>query len=447
MIRAFIGGAGTGKTYHLVAAAAEFSRSEPLRRGQRILGLTFMHGSRKRMEQRLGGIGDGGPPYRVSTIDSFCLGLVRRFRRHAGLREGRIRVQITAPGDVSRDWERQQGVWRANLATLRATAAGLVGRDDVAATLRAAYPLILIDEIQDCDGDLLRIVQGLGRVTQFVAAGDPFQYLVDSDICPAIDWLKESSDEIISLDEQHRTDSRSILSSALSIREGTKTGHNHVEVIAPKAPGLAAYEIQKRLVWGHWKGSAALICPVRPGTSKFFRETLASLSRRKADDKLAATPFKWEHTAEEQTTAVVQEVCAPFSGQTAVSAASVSAAADVSASFLATRCYRELVARMRLMGRSEITYAEIEEAAQLQAHAARVYRRPTDERRRAMTVHGAKNREFDQVFVLWPYEVFGADELRRRLLYNALTRARRNALILVQGKKRLSIDPALRCIC
>ena len=39
-----------------------------------------------------------------------------------------------------------------------------------------------------------------------------------------------------------------------------------------------------------------------------------------------------------------------------------------------------------------------------------------------MTVHQAKNREFDSVIILWPYEVAGTADRQRRLLYNAVTR-------------------------
>ena len=58
-----------------------------------------------------------------------------------------------------------------------------------------------------------------------------------------------------------------------------------------------------------------------------------------------------------------------------------------------------------------------------------------------MTIHQAKNREFDRVIVLWPYEVSGNDERKRRLAYNAITRARHEAYIIVQGEDRLNKSP------
>ncbi|MCZ7681538.1 MAG: ATP-binding domain-containing protein [Sandaracinaceae bacterium] len=61
---------------------------------------------------------------------------------------------------------------------------------------------------------------------------------------------------------------------------------------------------------------------------------------------------------------------------------------------------------------------------------------------RALTIHQAKNREFDRVVVLWGYTVPKEAEMRRRWLYNAITRARVAATVIVQGdKKRLKEAP------
>tara|TARA_R100000789_G_scaffold98357_1_gene102074 strand:- start:29 stop:676 length:648 start_codon:yes stop_codon:yes gene_type:complete len=65
-----------------------------------------------------------------------------------------------------------------------------------------------------------------------------------------------------------------------------------------------------------------------------------------------------------------------------------------------------------------------------------------DKKIRAMTVHGAKNREFDNVIVLWPAAVSGySDDQKRRLLYNAVTRAKKRCLVIVQSKRELNQAP------
>ncbi len=58
-----------------------------------------------------------------------------------------------------------------------------------------------------------------------------------------------------------------------------------------------------------------------------------------------------------------------------------------------------------------------------------------------LTMHGAKNREFDGVIVLWPYAVAGGAEQKRRLLYNAVTRAKHWCLVLVEGERLLQQAP------
>lgn len=58
-----------------------------------------------------------------------------------------------------------------------------------------------------------------------------------------------------------------------------------------------------------------------------------------------------------------------------------------------------------------------------------------------MTVHQAKNREFDGVVVLWGFKISGDAEQKRRLLYNAVTRARSWCEVIVQSSKLLQQPP------
>lgn len=59
----------------------------------------------------------------------------------------------------------------------------------------------------------------------------------------------------------------------------------------------------------------------------------------------------------------------------------------------------------------------------------------------AMTVQQAKNREFEGVVLLWPFKVGGDPEHKRRLLYNAITRARRWCTVILQGEGLLNAAP------
>jgi DNA helicase IV len=59
----------------------------------------------------------------------------------------------------------------------------------------------------------------------------------------------------------------------------------------------------------------------------------------------------------------------------------------------------------------------------------------------AMTVQQAKNREFEGVVVLWPFKQGGDAEHKRRLLYNAITRAKRWCTVILQGEGLSNAPP------
>ena len=71
----------------------------------------------------------------------------------------------------------------------------------------------------------------------------------------------------------------------------------------------------------------------------------------------------------------------------------------------------------------------------------RRYAAQAPERFVTMTIQQAKNREFEHVIVLWPFTAPNDDEQRRRLLYNAITRAKRSCTILVQSEELLRAPP------
>jgi superfamily I DNA/RNA helicase len=103
---------------------------------------------------------------------------------------------------------------------------------------------------------------------------------------------------------------------------------------------------------------------------------------------------------------------------------------------------REWLSRQRrLFGRQEFCAAELRTVVGEVVRNSRLYSRHEERRLVAMSIHHAKNREFDRVIVLWPYEVVGSDERRRRLAYNAITRARHEALVVVQGEARVRQSP------
>jgi superfamily I DNA/RNA helicase len=97
----------------------------------------------------------------------------------------------------------------------------------------------------------------------------------------------------------------------------------------------------------------------------------------------------------------------------------------------------------RLRGITQIPHRLVARHVDRVVHEQRSYWAPSASRT-VTTVHAAKNREFDNVFVLWTYKLPPDVDQQRRLLYNAVTRSKRNCMVLVLGdENRARNDPVL----
>lgn len=439
--RAFLGSAGTGKTYELSKAATEFCLNHEPAGPQRVLALTFMHGARTRIADRLTVLKEHGWRVDAETIDSFALRLVRRFRRGVGL-NGIIRPTL----ESSADWHHDGRCWRGSFDAIRSTTAGLLSRPHVQACIAATYPLIVLDEIQDCRDELLSVLQALAACTQVVCAGDPFQLLEsNSPPAPAVEWLTDSAD-VTRLTEVHRTQTGRLLRTAGALRSCTPT-EDAIDVLGVRAPGLGAWEIAKRIAWDGWWGDTVLLSPARPTSSSFTAQVLRSLTKSLGKKtSIGPFPFTWEPSHEEAAGDAMRSAMNALGEDTEFSLSRLEeAVAEVEG--MALRIVRAARRTIRLRGDPQIDRTELQEIAERFVHAARVHTRGARPGRRAMTIHAAKNREFDYVFVLWPYEIASGEEYHRRLLYNAITRACTDAVVIVQGgEKRVATDPVLQLI-
>ena len=74
------GPAGTGKTTRLFQELRRVLGECPLAEHQRVLALTKMHGSRRRMDAQLRATSGLQGRYRCSTVDSLAWSIVRRWR-------------------------------------------------------------------------------------------------------------------------------------------------------------------------------------------------------------------------------------------------------------------------------------------------------------------------------------------------------------------------------
>lgn len=198
-----VGQAGTGKTTWLMQKANELAPRFLKAEHHKLLAITRMHGSRRRLHMKLV---DGCPsvPYSVATIDSFALSLLNRWRRSLGY------IQQIQPVDDDSDFVNTVFGIEAGFSHILITCARLLESETVQTVIRESYPLIMIDELQDCDGPLLDFVKALSTCSTLIVAADGFQ-LLDSraSSCIASEWLRtkeeENSCHCTELTQCHRT--------------------------------------------------------------------------------------------------------------------------------------------------------------------------------------------------------------------------------------------------
>jgi hypothetical protein len=149
-------------------------------------------------------------------------------------------------------------------------------------------------------------------------------------------------------------------------------------------------------------------------------------------------PIQWETTDEAETAAL----CAALNMEPLSSAATTRAALHL---LPKSGPVRSVIAwlenQISALGRADFSRVEVEAVVARHVTLRRQYGSNSQLRLRAMNVHQAKNREFDGVVVLWPYQVGGDAEAKRRLLYNAITRAKRWCTVVVQGQNIPHLPP------
>lgn len=424
-IAGYLGGAGTGKTTRLVSDVAEAQKSHAT---HPVLGLTFMHGARRRLAARLAescGAADLGVT--CETIDSFCLFLVRRFRGLLGM--GTEVVYPLGPDSESAPAGKTLAMY-LTFGEIRARAAAVIRSTCVAEWLTNSFACVVVDEFQDCNESLLEVVQALADCLPTYLAADEFQLLDSDSPCVAVDWLRDTG-RVVELRRVHRTDNAHLLGAASALRGAT--GHaTGLGVIGCDGGGLAAWEVAKRIAWYGWGPSrdvsVALICPTGTDKSPFFSGVLQSLQRKLGKKKrIGPFPFapETDQAANSSRLAAVASALAEMPDPVPVGMVRDLVRHEPRLERFADLCL--------LHGGVDVCQYELLEAARRAASTAMHLGWHGERGRVATTIHGAKNREFDYVAVLWPYQVMGNEEYQRRLLYNAITRARNDAIVLVQG--------------
>ena len=152
-IRAFTGGADCGKTHKLMESLYAYLDATPLQVGQKVLAITFMHGSRRRLEERLGMLRNLKGKTECTTIDSFAWRLVRRWRSLA--------VALGFENIVSTEYE-----------AVCEAASALAQVKEVQNWVAATFPILVVDEAQDMTVTRLGMVAGLAKRLELFAAAD-----------------------------------------------------------------------------------------------------------------------------------------------------------------------------------------------------------------------------------------------------------------------------------
>ena len=201
----FEGPAGSGKTFNIIAKLKSSVESRPLGEHEGVLGLTYMHGSRRRMHDTLAKVDSVRGRFHACTIDSFARSIVHRWRTLARTIDGQLKFNSDP------DFER---VCRVGAVILR--------KPVVASWVAARYPFVLVDELQDCKGDHLDVVRALESHCHVIAAADEFQDLNSTGPNEAIEWLHTSTGKRNILTVNRRTTKQVLLTAASRLRASAR---------------------------------------------------------------------------------------------------------------------------------------------------------------------------------------------------------------------------------
>lgn len=419
MIRAVEGAAGCGKTYRLMEMLAETLATHPLAEGQRVLALTFMHGARRRLADKLRSVPGLAGRLECCTIDSFALRLYRRWRGLAAA----LNIAPCGEGDFDRVCD---------------AAGRLLEQAEVRDWTSASFPIVLVDEGQDLKPERLRMLIALEAETHTLLAADEFQCLNRAlRPNPLVAWMQAAAAPE-ALVHVRRTDRTGLLAAATAIRAGQPPVEGDgFRILRPGvSPALAATLLANAIAWRQG-GDVAVITPALEGgfAANAVARVCAGACGTRRNGPYAV---RWEGSDRDDVAAIVAGFdLAPHAPAGAVIAAL--SAMPPCGPVRATIAWVEN--QVHAVGRVDFAREEIETVIARQVMLRRQHGGNAAHLFTALTVQQAKNREFEGVVVLWPFRVGGDAEHKRRLLYNAVTRAKRWCHVIVQSPRILAAPP------
>ncbi|MCC6363112.1 MAG: ATP-dependent helicase [Bryobacterales bacterium] len=423
----FEGPAGTGKTTRLLAAAREYLEQRPLDVEQRVLALTKYHGSRRRMDIKLRDRDEGvGNALDCVTVDSFARSLVVRWR--------------SLVNDIG--FHPIEG----DFASITLAAGVLLQRHNVARWVARRYPLVVVDEMQDCKGGEVALLKGLEPHVRLLCGADAFQDLSGDKDNEAIFWASKVG-EVVALTQVFRTQTIGLLAAAQAIRNGSAVSSDSkpgFEVVPAAAAAQGGAVVCWRVRSWAPRGPIALISATARGTSPFSDQVIDWACTNASTAKNGATagpyPMEWESSDDEAQQDILEVLDLRNDPTTEICCTDLAAQADKHG----VHDLRDWALRQQFVrGLSAVTVSDVVREVGDIVRRRRAFGPHRAWRQRAMTIHQAKNREFESVVVLWPLKIAGNLELKRRLLYNAVTRARGRAVVIVQDPKRSAMTEKL----
>lgn len=418
-VRAVEGAAGCGKTFRLMEMLGETLAAQPLMEGQRVLALTFMHGARRRLADRLRAVPGLLGRVECCTIDSFAWRLYRRWRGLASA------LGIPARGDGEFD-------------AVCDAAGMLLEQPQVRDWTAASFPIVLVDEGQDLRPQRLRMLVALSAAARSLIAADEFQCL-DQALRPnpLLAWIQGAA-EPETLVQVRRTNVGGLLAAATAIRGGQAPVNGQgFRILQPGVSvPLAATLLANAIAWRQG-GNVAVITPALQGG--FAQNVVARVGQGPCGQQ-GNGPYSihWEGTDRDEAQVIINSL------QLGANSAGVAALAALRAlppSGPVRAAIMWVENQIHALGRIEFARADIETVIARNVALRRQHGGNSTHLFTALTVQQAKNREFDGVVVIWPYQVGGDVEHKRRLLYNAVTRAKRWCNVIVQGPNILAAAP------
>ncbi len=400
----FEGAAGTGKTHALLAEIRQRLIRQPLRPYQRVLALTFMNGSRRRLQESFGLHPDTRAIAVCLTIDSFAGNLIQRWR--------------SIVGPIPNDFE-----------AICEACANLLERPEVGAWIAATFPVVAVDEAQELATSRLRIVQALANHTDMFAAADEFQCLDDDhDTAPFMAWF--AAGDITTLDHVRRTNRGGLLDAGVALRNGQPPMAGAGLSIRSEFPGQMPFSIGHVLQGA--QGSTAVI--VGPGAKPWANSMIPRWVAGMQSPRQRVRPLRvaWTASPEDEAQVVGNQVCGE--GGSEVDEIERGLRAIERPPRWVVAALSSLAHCRRAQGRTRWTRDDLIAMFERRAGQLRAYGHVDKRGISVMSIHGAKNQQFRNVVLLWPHGVRASDDGKRRLLYNAITRAEYQCTVFLRAE-------------